>query len=81
MSVTLQADFLPSEPSGKPQNILRSSVLYIRRLLIFVFRTFTDYVITDVFGSNHSCTLAWKLPWTKEPGRLQSIGLLGVGHD
>ena len=25
--------------------------------------------------------LAWKIPWTEEPGRLQSIGLLGVGHD
>ena len=29
----------------------------------------------------HSSTLAWKLPWTEEPGRLQSMGLLGVGHD
>ena len=26
-------------------------------------------------------TLAWKTPWTEEPGRLQSMGLLGVGHD
>ena len=29
----------------------------------------------------HSSTLAWKLPWTEEPGRLQSMGLLRVGHD
>ena len=29
----------------------------------------------------HSSTLAWKIPWTEEPGRLQSIGLLLVGHD
>ena len=29
----------------------------------------------------HSSTLAWKIPWTEEPGRLQSIGLLRVGHD
>ena len=28
----------------------------------------------------HSSTLAWKLPWTEEPGRLQSMGLLRVGH-
>ena len=28
-----------------------------------------------------SSTLAWKIPWTEEPGRLQSMGLLGVGHD
>ena len=27
------------------------------------------------------CTLAWKIPWMEEPGRLQSMGSLGVGHD
>ena len=29
----------------------------------------------------HSSTLAWKTPWTEEPGRLQSMGLLRFGHD
>ena len=29
----------------------------------------------------HSSTLAWKIPWTEEPGRLQSMGLLRVRHD
>ena len=29
----------------------------------------------------HSSTLAWKIPWTEEPGRLQSMGSLLVGHD
>ena len=29
----------------------------------------------------HSSTLAWKIPWIEEPGRLQSMGLLRVGHD
>ena len=29
----------------------------------------------------HSSTLAWKIPWTEEPGRLQSIGSPRVGHD
>ena len=28
----------------------------------------------------HSSTLAWKIPWTQEPGRLQSMGSLRVGH-
>ena len=28
-----------------------------------------------------SNTLAWKILWTEEPGRLQSMGLLRVGHD
>ena len=29
----------------------------------------------------HSSTLAWKIPWTEEPGRQQSMGSLRVGHD
>ena len=29
----------------------------------------------------HSSTLAWKIPWTEEPGRLQSMGSIKVGHD
>ena len=29
----------------------------------------------------HSSTVAWKIPWMEEPGRLQSMGLLRVGHD
>ena len=29
----------------------------------------------------YSSTLAWKIPWAEEPGRLQSMGSLGVGHD
>ena len=29
----------------------------------------------------HSSTLAWKIPWTEKPGRLQSMGSLRVGHN
>ena len=29
----------------------------------------------------HSSTIAWKIPWTEEPGRLQSMGLQRVGHN
>ena len=31
--------------------------------------------------ATHSSTLAWKIPWMEGPGRLQSMGSLGVGHD
>ena len=31
--------------------------------------------------SVHSSILAWKIPWTEEPGRLQSMGLQRVGQD
>ena len=29
----------------------------------------------------HSSTIAWKIPWTEEPGRLQYMGSLRVGHN
>ena len=31
--------------------------------------------------ATHSSTLAWRIPWTGEPGGLQSMGLQRVGHD
>ena len=31
--------------------------------------------------ATHSSTLAWKIPWTKEPGKLKSMGSLRAGHD
>ena len=38
----------------------------------------------DLLGkemATHSSILAWKIPWTEEPGRMQSMGLQTVGHD
>ena len=31
--------------------------------------------------ATHSSILAWRIPWTEEPGELQSMGLQRVGHD
>ena len=31
--------------------------------------------------ATHSRILAWEIPWTEEPGRLQSLGLQRGGHD
>ena len=36
---------------------------------------------TEKAMAPHSSTLAWKIPWTEEPRRLQSMGSLRVGHD
>ena len=38
-------------------------------------------IIKEKAMAPHSSTLAWKIPWTEEPGRLQSMGSLRVGHD
>ena len=37
--------------------------------------------ISEKAMATHSSTLAWKIPWTEEPGRLQSMGSQRVGHD
>ena len=36
---------------------------------------------TEKATASHSSTLAWKIPWAEEPGRLQSMGLLRVRHN
>ena len=38
-------------------------------------------MIPEKAMATHSSTLAWKIPWTEEPDRLQSMGLLRVRHD
>ena len=37
--------------------------------------------ISEKAMAPHSSTLAWKIPWTEEPGGLQSMGSLIIGHD
>ena len=46
-----------------------------------VINWFNLSVVTKKAMAPHSSTLAWKIPWTEEPGRLQSMGSLRVGHD
>ena len=38
-------------------------------------------LVTEKAMAPHSSTLAWEIPWMEEPGRLQSMGSLRVGHD
>ena len=35
----------------------------------------------EIGNANHSSILAWKIPWTEEPGRLQPVGSQRFGHD
>ena len=46
-----------------------------------IFRIYTFLSNLEEAMAPHSSTLAWKIPWTEEPGRLQSMGSLRVGHD
>ena len=45
------------------------------------FLTCGVYVMAEKAMAPHSSTLAWRIPWTEEPGRLQFMGLRRVGHD
>ena len=38
-------------------------------------------VVLEKEMATHSSTLAWKIPWMEDPGRLQSMGLQRVAHD
>ena len=49
-------------------------VFYKERFLFFFF-------FLEKAMATHSSTLAWKIPWMEEPGRLQSMGSRRVGHD
>jgi len=39
------------------------------------------FFIAEQEMATHSCILAWRIPWTEEPGGLQSMGSQRVGHD
>ena len=45
------------------------------------YSVINDIIPLEKAMAPHSSTLAWKTPWMEEPGRLQSMGSLRVGHD
>ena len=55
-------------------------VVYVKLHLKIRFKSNQGYVSEKAMAP-HSSSLAWKIPWTEEPGRLQSMGSLRVGHD
>ena len=52
---------------------------WVATLLVSIFFCMPE--ISEKAMAPHSSTLAWKIPWTEEPGRLQSMGSLRVRHD
>ena len=51
------------------------------RVMALVGRAFGRRLGMEKAMAPHSSTLAWKIPWMEEPGRLQSMGSLRVRHD
>ena len=89
-----QTGSLPLTPPGKPSSTLMA-FFPTPRVAMSLAKTFLFPVSLEARISisrsliskmekamaPHSSTLAWKIPWTEEPGRVQSMGSLRVGHD
>ena len=56
-----------------------SLITYTVLILHVILKSTT--LLLEKAMATHSSTLAWKIPWMEELGRLQSMGSLGVGHD
>ena len=50
-------------------------------IYIYIYIYIYTHIISEKAMAPHSCTLAWRIPWSEEPGRLQSMGSQRVGHD
>ena len=77
-----------SEPWGTLTNwpfiiwacsVLNTEGIFLCDCIIY-FRYKCGYMWEKAMGP-HCSTLAWKIPWTEEPGRLQSMGSQRVGYD
>ena len=70
----------------KKKGLSYTKITVICILVYCLFLTLVSLFASLCFNSekamaSHSSTLAWKIPWTEEPGRLKSMGSLRVGHD
>ena len=59
----------------------KSGIARAYRNSIFSFLRNLHAVFPEKAMAPHSSTLAWKIPWAEEPGRLQSMGSLRIEHD
>ena len=60
---------------------LDKAVVHVIRLVSFLWLWFSVCLPADGEKAMTTSTLAWQIPWTEEPGGLQSMGSLGVGHN
>ena len=69
--------FVSSQPSlSMAQTVKRLSTMWETRVQSLGWEDPSEKEIAI-----HSSTIAWKIPWIEDPGRLQSMGSLRVGYD
>ena len=66
------------DPGREPMSLALRKILYC---CITGDKITCSVIYTTKAMASHSSTLAWKIPWTEEPGKLQSMGSQRVGHD
>ena len=62
-------------------SLVAQSVKYLPSMQVTRVRSLGGDDPLEKEMTNHSSILAWRIPWTEEPGGLQSMGLQRVGHD
>ena len=80
-SILATADLLPKLESilSNPAAALATELMSCSNPLLSFQRS--SQFLSEKAMAPHSSTLAWKISWTEEPGRLQSMGSLKVGQD
>ena len=68
----------PYMTTGK--TIALTKQTFVGKVISLLFNMLSRLVMERAMAP-HSSILAWRVPWTGEPGGLQSMGSLGVGHD
>ena len=72
-------------PPHPLQTFLHLTIKWLKKIYIYTHTHIYLYIyyvyILEKAMAPHSSTLAWKIPWTEEPGKLQSMGLQRVGHN
>ena len=61
-----------------------NSKIWLSDLIVMTFHGYKMHEVdipTEKAMAPYSSTLAWKIPWMEEPGGLESMGSLRVGHD
>ena len=65
----------------KSRDITLPKKVHLVKAMVFPVVMYYSPSGSEKVMAPHSSTLAWKIPWMEEPGRLQSMGLRRVGHD
>ena len=68
----------PYMTTGKAIALIRRT--FVGKVMSLLFNMLSRLAMKKAMAP-HSSTLAWKIPWMEEPGRLQSVGSRRVGHD